>query len=55
MGNKGYARFLKVARGGVTINQQAVAADQRLDGKFVLLTNTKLPAAEVAQTYCSVS
>lgn len=51
MGNKGYARFLKVSKAGVTLNQEAVEADRRLDGKFVLMTNTKLSAAEVAQTY----
>jgi transposase len=51
VGNKGYARFLKVSKAGVTINQEAVEADRRFDGKFVLRTNTELPAAEVAQTY----
>jgi len=51
VGNRGYARFLKVAKGGVTINEEAVQADRRLDGKFVLVTNTSLPAAKVATTY----
>jgi len=51
IGNRGYARFLKVAQGSVTINEEAVKRDARLDGKFVLTTNTGLPAAEVAQTY----
>jgi len=51
IGNKGYARFLKVRKGGITINQEAVEADQRLDGKFVLMTNTSLPTSEVAKTY----
>jgi hypothetical protein len=51
IGNKGFARFLKVLKGGVTINQQAVDADRRLDGKFVLTTNTTLSPAEVAKTY----
>jgi len=51
VGNRGYARFLKVRKGGVIINQEAVEADQRFDGKFVLMTNTDLPAAEVAKTY----
>lgn len=51
VGNKGYARFLKVRKGGVTINQEAVEADRRFDGKFVLRTNTNLPASEVAKTY----
>jgi hypothetical protein len=51
IGNKGFARFLKVLKGGVTINQQAVEADRRLDGKFVLTTNTTLSPADVAKTY----
>jgi hypothetical protein len=51
VGNRGYARFLKIERGSVRINPQAVAADARLDGKFVLQTNTELPADEVALAY----
>jgi hypothetical protein len=51
VGNKGYARFLKVAKGGVSINQKAVETDRRLDGKFVLTTSTNMPATEVAKTY----
>jgi len=51
VGNKGYARFLKIERGSVRINEQAVAADARFDGKFVLTTNIELPAGEIAQTY----
>ena len=51
IGNKGYARFVKVARGAVTVDKAAVEADARLDGKFVLRTNTELPTAEVATTY----
>ena len=51
IGNKGYARFLRMAKGALTINHKAVEADRRLDGKFVLTTNTSLPAAEVARTY----
>jgi len=54
IGNRGYARFLNVAQGSVTINEAAVKRDARLDGKFVLTTNTGLPAAEVAQTYKSL-
>jgi Transposase DDE domain len=54
IGNRGYARFLKVARGSVSIDEEAVKRDARLDGKFVLTTNTDLPAAEVAQTYKSL-
>jgi hypothetical protein len=51
VGNKGYARFLKVAKGSVSIDAEAVKRDARLDGTFVLTTNTTLPPAEVARTY----
>jgi hypothetical protein len=54
IGNKGFARFVSVAKGSVTINQKAVEADARLDGKFVLRTNTDLPAEEVALAYKSL-
>jgi len=54
IGNRGYARFLKVAKGSVSIDEDAVKRDARLDGKFVLTTNTDLTAAEVAQTYKSL-
>ncbi len=54
IGNKGFARFVKVSRGGVTINEKAVEADARLDGKFVLRTSTALEPAEVARAYKSL-
>jgi len=54
IGNRGYARFLKVAKGSVSVDEEAVKRDARLDGKFVLTTNTDLPTAEVAQTYKSL-
>jgi hypothetical protein len=54
IGNRGYARFLKVAKGSVTIDEVAVKREARWDGKFVLTTNTELPTAEVAQTYKSL-
>jgi hypothetical protein len=54
IGNKGFARFLKVAKGSVAIDEDAIKRDARLDGKFVLITNTNLPTAEVAQTYKSL-
>jgi len=54
LGNKGYARFLKMAKGSLKINEEAVAAEARYDGKFVLRTNTDLEAAEVARTYKSL-
>lgn len=54
VGNRGFARFLKIQRGAVTIDRKAIEADARLDGKFVLTTNTALPTAEVATTYKSL-
>jgi len=54
IGNKGYKRFLKMSRGSLKIDQAAVTADARLDGKFVLRTNTTLPTEEVACTYKSL-
>ena len=54
VGNRGYARFLRIAKGSVTLNEAAIAREARLDGKFVLTTSTELPAAEVAQAYKSL-
>jgi len=54
VGNRGYARFLRIAKGSVTLNEGAVAREARLDGKFVLTTSTDLPAAEVAKAYKSL-
>ena len=54
IGNKGFARFLKIARGIVTIDEKVVRADEGLDGKFELQTNCDLPAAEVAQAHKSL-
>jgi hypothetical protein len=51
VGNKGFARFLKIERGSVSINEETVKADARFDGKFVLTTDTELSAEEVAKTY----
>src|SRR5918994_2150548 len=54
VGNRGYARFLRIAKGSVTLNEAAIAHEARLDGKFVLTTSTELPAAEVAKAYKSL-
>lgn len=54
IGDRGFARFVKVTRGAVTIDADAVRRDARLDGKLVLTTNTELPANEVALTYKSL-
>ena len=54
VGNRGYARFLRIGKGSVTLDEAAIAREARLDGKFVLTTSTELPAAEIAQAYKSL-
>ncbi|MDP2915657.1 MAG: transposase, partial [Candidatus Aminicenantes bacterium] len=54
IGNKGYARYLRVRKDAVQIDEDKVLAESRYDGKYVLRTNTDLPAGEVAQTYKSL-
>jgi hypothetical protein len=54
VGNRGYARYLKIAKGSVSLDEAAIAREARLDGKFVLTTSIDLPAAEVAQAYKSL-
>ena len=51
IGNSGYRRYLRVERGAVGINMKKVTEEARYDGKFVLRTNTTLPAEEVALQY----
>jgi len=51
VGNKGYRRYLKSKGSLFTIDEKKVAEDARYDGKWVLRTNTDLPAAEVALKY----
>ena len=51
VGNKGYRKYLKIKRDSVTINQDKIEFDSRFDGKWVLKTNTDLPAEQVALKY----
>ena len=52
VGNRGYARFLKVARNGMVIDRKKIDAETRFDGKWVLRTNmNELSAARVAIKY----
>jgi transposase len=51
IGNKGYRKYLKIERDSVTIDQDKIEFDSRFDGKWVLKTNTKLPADQVALKY----
>ena len=54
IGNTGFRRFLRMERGAASIDTNAVERDKRLDGKFVLRTNTDLEPAEVALAYKSL-
>ncbi|HAA89971.1 MAG TPA: IS1634 family transposase [Peptococcaceae bacterium] len=51
IGNKGYRRYLKVSGSVVTIDRDALKAEARYDGKYVLQTNTDLTPEEVALAY----
>ncbi len=52
VGNKGYRRYLSVSGANhFVIDEKKVAQDARYDGKWVLTTDTELPAAEVALKY----
>ena len=51
VGNRGFKKYLRVEKGAMTIDLKKVEAEARYDGKYVLRTNTTLPAAEVAVQY----
>lgn len=51
VGNAGFRRFLKGAKGAWRLDEQSVKGDARFDGVFVLRTNLKMPAPEIATTY----
>jgi len=51
IGNKGYRRYLKLERNRLTINQTKIDEEARFDGKWVLMTNTRLSAEEAALKY----
>jgi len=51
IGNKGYRGFLKVTKESVSLDEEKIRADARFDGVWVLTTNTKLTAKEVALKY----
>jgi hypothetical protein len=54
VGNVGFKRFVRMQKGSVSIDREAVARDARLDGKFVLRTSTDLDTDEVALSYKSL-
>lgn len=51
VGNTGYRKFLRLEKGAFSLDKEKIEAEARYDGKFVLRTNTELPAAEVALQY----
>lgn len=51
VGNKGYRKFLKVAKDSVKIDEAKIASEARFDGKWVLQTNTDLSPPQVALKY----
>lgn len=54
VGNVGFNRFMRVAKGGITIDHDAVESDARLDGKFVLRTDNEPDTDQVALAYKSL-
>ena len=51
VGNRGFRRYLKANKEAVKIDYEKVKQEARYDGKWVLVTNTELPASEVAVQY----
>jgi transposase len=51
IGNRGYARYLKMVKGAVTIDRDKIDAESRFDGKWVLRTNMNLSAEHTALRY----
>jgi len=51
VGNKGYRKYLQIKRGSVSLDRQKIDDEARYDGKWVLKTNTTLPAEKVALKY----
>jgi len=51
IGNKGYRRYVRAVGRRFTIDTKKVEAESRYDGKWVLTTNTGLPARESALKY----
>lgn len=51
VGNQGYRKYLRSGKKGFEIDRDKVEQEARFDGKWVLRTNTDLPAKEVALKY----
>jgi hypothetical protein len=51
VGNTGYRKYLHLEKGTFRLDMEKVKDESRYDGKFVLRTNTSLPAGEVGLQY----
>jgi hypothetical protein len=51
IGNRGYRKYLKVEKKSIQIDEARIKSEARFDGKYVLRTNTELPAEGVALRY----
>lgn len=51
VGNNGYRRYIKADGDFIAIDEQKIEEESRYDGKWVLRTNTDLPAEMVALKY----
>jgi len=51
VGNKGYRKYLKLAKDSVSIDEDKIRYESRFDGKWVLATNTNMSAENVALSY----
>ena len=51
VGNRGYQRYLKFEKDSATIDREKVEQEARFDGKWVLRTNTRFSAGNVALKY----
>jgi transposase len=51
IGNKGYRKYLKMDKKSVTLDRKKIEEERRLDGKWILQTNTDFAASDVALKY----
>jgi transposase len=51
VGNKGYRKYLTIDKNSAHVDQSKVRDESRFDGKWVLKTNTDMPAEQVALKY----
>jgi len=51
IGNRGYRKFVKASGERFALDEDKIKAEARFDGKWVLTTNTQLPARELALKY----